>query len=137
MTNVRKRMDGQRVHPQPKHASMTSLDGQATNVRRPTDGHAVHPQPKHATTSERPYLPLGTVALCTAFGLLLIAIAYTAGRHGHAGSPRAIGIYWIGQALILVPTSIRLMTRRGSTEATTIVAIVILAVAQYVSKVLL
>ena len=136
MTNVRRRMDGQKVHPQPKHASMTSLGGQAANVRRPTDGQAVHPQPKHATMSERPYLSLGTIALCTAFGLLLIAIAYTAGRHGHTGSSRAIDIYWIGQAFILVPTSIRLMSRRGSTEATTIVATVILAVAQYISKVL-
>jgi hypothetical protein len=106
-----------------------------TTVRRPTNVQSVHRQPKHVSTPERPYLPLGAIALCAAFGLLLIAVAYTAGRHGHAGSSRAIDMYWVGQALILVPTSIRLMTRRGSTEATTIAAIVILAVAQYVCKV--
>ena len=85
--------------------------------------------------SERPYLSLGAIALCTAFGLLLIAIAYTAGRHGYVSSSLAIDIYWVGQSLILVPTSIRLMTRRGSTQATTIAATMILAVAQYVCKV--
>ena len=101
----------------------------------PTNVQSVHRRPKHASTSERPYLPLGAIALCAALGLLLIAFAYTAGRHGHAGSSRAIDIYWVGQALILVPTSIRLMTRRGSTEVTTVTVIVILAVAQYVCKV--
>jgi hypothetical protein len=106
-----------------------------TNVRRPTNVQSVHRQPKHASMPERPYLPIGVIALCAAFGLLLISVAYTAGRHGHAGSSRAIDMYWVGQALILVPTSIRLMTRRGSTEATTIAACVILAVAQYVCKV--
>ena len=106
-----------------------------TNVRMPTNVQSVHRRPKHASTSERPYLPLGAIALCAALGLLLIAFAYTAGRHGHAGSSRAIDIYWVGQALILVPTSIRLMTRRGSTEVTTVTVIVILAVAQYVCKV--
>jgi len=116
--------------------TQTFLGGQVTSVRRPTNVEGVHRQPKHASMPERPYLPIGAVALCAACGLLLIAVAYTAGRHGHASSSRAIDIYWAGQALILVPVSIRLMTRRGSTEAATIAACAILAVTQYIAKVL-
>lgn len=93
-----------------------------------------YPQPKQASAPERPYLPIGVVALITALGVLVVAIAYTAGRHGYSDSKVADYGYWAGQALIFVPASIRLLTRRGSTEAGTVTAIIGLTVAQYLCK---
>jgi hypothetical protein len=93
-----------------------------------------YPQSKQATPPERPYLSVGVIALTTALGVLVVSIAYTAGRHGHAESKVADYAYWAGQAIIFVPASIRLLTRRGSTEAGTVAAITILTVAQYLCK---
>jgi hypothetical protein len=72
--------------------------------------------------------------LSAALGVLVVSIAYSAGRHGYADSSLADYAYWAGQALIFVPASIRLVTRRGSTEAGTVAAVVILTVAQYLCK---
>ena len=93
-----------------------------------------YPQSKQATPPERPYLSVGVIALTTALGVLVVSISYTAGRHGHADSKVADYVYWAGQAIIFVPASIRLLTRRGSTEAGTVAAITILTVAQYLCK---
>jgi len=93
-----------------------------------------YPQMKRAAAPERPYLSVGAVALTTALGVLVVAIAYTAGRHGHADSKVADYGYWAGQALIFVPASVRLLTRKGSTAAGTVGAITILTVAQYLCK---
>jgi hypothetical protein len=92
------------------------------------------PQSKQATAPERPYLSVGVVALTTALGVLVVSIAYTAGRHGYADSKVADYGYWAGQVLIFIPATIRLLTRRGSTEAGTVAAITILTVAQYLCK---
>jgi len=92
------------------------------------------PQLKQAATAERPYLSVGVVALTTALGVLVVSVAYTAGRHGQANSKVADYGYWAGTALIFIPASIRLLTRRGSTEAGTVAAITILTVAQYLVK---
>jgi hypothetical protein len=93
-----------------------------------------YPQAKQAAAPERPYLSVGLVALTAALGVLLVSIVYTAGRHGNADSKLADYGYWAGQAIIFLPVSIRLLTRRGSTEAGTVAAITILAVAQYLCK---
>jgi hypothetical protein len=93
-----------------------------------------YPQPKQASAPERPYLPVGVVALSAALGVLVVASAYTAGRHGVADSALANYGYWAGQALIFIPASIRLLTRRGSTEAGTVTAIMSVTVGQYLSK---
>jgi hypothetical protein len=74
------------------------------------------------------------VALSTALGVLVVAIAYSAGRHGYANSAVADYGYWAGEVLIFVPASIRLLTRRGSAEGGTVAAIVMLTVAQYLCK---
>ena len=106
-----------------------------TYVSRPTHARSGSVQAKQASTHERPTLSIGGVALITALGVLVVAIAYSAGRHGYADSKIADYGYWAGQALIFVPASVRLLTRRKSTEAGTVAAIVILAVAQYLIKV--
>jgi hypothetical protein len=93
-----------------------------------------YPQSRHATVTERPYLSGGVVALTTALGVLVVSLAYTAGRHGYSGSKVADYGYWAGQAIIFIPASIRLLTRRGSTETGTVATIVILTVAQYLCK---
>lgn len=80
-------------------------------------------------------LPTSVVALSAAFGVLLVAVAYTAGRHGYANSRSADLVYWAGQAFIIVPVSVRLLSRRASTEVSTVAIIVILTVAEYLVKV--
>ena len=55
---------------------------------------------RHAAS---PTLPVSVVALSAATGVLVVTLAYAAGRLGHASSPWADRAYWLGQALILVP----------------------------------
>jgi hypothetical protein len=82
-------------------------------------------------------LPVSAVALCAAAGVLTVAAAYTAGRLGHAGALWAQGVYWAGQALIVLPAAGRLLARdqgRGGTRQTAAIA-VIFTVAEYLVKV--
>lgn len=79
--------------------------------------------------------PLSAVALSASAGVLVVAVADTAGRLGHAGSPWAVRAYWLGQALILVPVAIRLLSRRVQSSAATLTVIVVLTVAEYLVKV--
>ena len=115
---------------QPESLRVTGVKYVSDPTRVPGD----HAQPRHAAIPERPHLSIEVVALSAAFGVLAVA-AGTAGRHGYADSSHADYTYWVGQVLIFVPTSIRLLTRRGSTEAGTVATIVILTVAQYLCKV--
>ena len=83
---------------------------------------------RHAVS--RAYLPVSLVAVTAATGVLLVAAAYTAGRLGHAES-WANRTYWLGQVLVLLPTSARLLSRRVLTTAETLALITILTVAEY------
>ncbi len=85
---------------------------------------------RHADTS-RSRLPVSVLALCAATGILLIAIAYTAGRHGHADSTWVDRVYWLGQALIVMPTATRLLSRHVLTVDEIVVLITVLTVAEY------
>jgi len=80
-------------------------------------------------------VPVSVVALIAAFGVLIAAAAYTAGRLGHAGSPWADRSYWLGQLLILTPVAARLLSRRALSAAETVTLIVVLTVAEYLVKV--
>ena len=80
-------------------------------------------------------LPVSLVALSAATGVLVVAIAYTAGRLGHASSAWADRLYWLGQSLILVPAAARLLSRRLLTAAGTSTLVVVLTVAEYLVKV--
>jgi hypothetical protein len=71
------------------------------------------------------------VALVAAAGVLLAAVAYTAGRLGYASSGWADEAYWAGQALIVVPVAIRLLSRRDLAPRETLLVITVLAVAEY------
>ena len=78
---------------------------------------------------------MAAVALSAAAGVLVVAAAYTAGRLGHASSPWADWVFWLGEALILVPAAIRLMSRRTGTGGQVLAVVVILTVAEYLVKV--
>lgn len=80
-------------------------------------------------------LPVSVVALCAATGLLVVAAADTAGRLGYASSHWPDQMYWLGQALIVVPIAIRLLGRRVLAEAGTITLVVVLTLAEYLAKV--
>jgi hypothetical protein len=77
------------------------------------------------------HLPVSVVAIIAATGVLLVAAAYTAGRFGHANSSWADRTYWLGQALIVVPVAVRLLSRRMLTAGQTVALIMIATVAEY------
>lgn len=85
---------------------------------------------RHAATPRSP-LTVSVVALIAATGVLVVAAAYTAGRFGHVSSSWADRTYWFGQALILVPTAYRLLSRRLLTASETVALITVLTVAEY------
>ena len=60
----------------------------------------------------------------------MVAAAYTAGRLGHASSPWADWVFWLGEALILVPAAIRLMSRRTGTGGQVLAVVVLLTAAE-------
>jgi hypothetical protein len=84
---------------------------------------------RHAAARSR--LPVSALAAIAATGVLLVAVAYTEGRLGHASSSWAIRAYWLGQGLILVPTAARLLSRRVLTAGETLVLITVLTVSEY------
>jgi hypothetical protein len=83
---------------------------------------------RHAASSP---LPVSVVALSAATGVLVVTLAYTAGRLGHASSSWADRAYWLGQALILVPTAYRLLNRRILTALETVTLVIVFTVAEY------
>jgi hypothetical protein len=83
---------------------------------------------RHAASSP---LPVSAVAISAATGVLVVSLAYTAGRLGHASSSWADHAYWLGQALILVPTAYRLLNRRVLTASETLALVIIFTVAEY------
>jgi hypothetical protein len=79
-------------------------------------------------------LPVSVVALLAATGVLVVASAYTMGRLGH-GNSSADHLYWLGQALIVVPVAVRLLSTRLLTEAGAITLVIVLTVSEYLTKV--
>jgi hypothetical protein len=88
-----------------------------------------------AAAVERSRLPVSLVALSAATGVLIASAAYTAGRLGHSGSPWADRTYWLGQALIVVPVALRLLSRKSLTASDTTTLVIVLTVAEYLLKV--
>jgi len=80
-------------------------------------------------------LPVSAVALCAATGVLVVAAAYTAGRLGHDNSAWADRLYWFGQALIVVPVAVRLLSTRLLSEGGAIALVMVLTVAEYLTKI--
>ncbi len=76
-------------------------------------------------------LPACVVGISAALGLLVVAAAFTAGRHGYDSSSWANRGYWLGQGLILVPVSIRLLSPRMLSSSETVSLITVLTVAEY------
>jgi hypothetical protein len=85
---------------------------------------------RHAATA-RSRLPVSVVAVSAATGVLVVAAAYTSGRFGYASSSWADRTYWLGQALIWVPTAARLLSQRFLTASETVSLITILTVAEF------
>jgi hypothetical protein len=75
------------------------------------------------------------VALCSAVGVLVVSAAYTAGRLGHYDARWADQLLWAGQALIILPVAVRLLSRRLLTEGSAIALVVVLTVSEYLTKV--
>ena len=69
------------------------------------------------------------------FGVLIVAIAYTSGRLGHASAPMGRLALLVGQAFIILPISIRLIARWRLTQKDTAILVVVLTVAEYLTTV--
>jgi hypothetical protein len=94
---------------------------------RPAGGWAPEPLARCRPT-------VATAALSAATGVLVVATAYTAGRLGYASARWARGVYWLGQALIVVPAAARLLSRRPGAPGQAAI-VVIFTVAEYLVKV--
>jgi hypothetical protein len=97
---------------------------------------AAEPEPagrrgRHAVS--RSSLPLSVVAIISAAGLLLVALAYTSGRLAQNASPWADRLYWLGQGLILVPAAAKLLGRRVLGAGETVVLVMIVTVTEYLA----
>lgn len=108
---------------------MAIADATLGRSRTGSEGHGRHA----AAPASR--LPVSAVAVSAATGVLIIAAAYTAGRLGYAGTPWADRTYWLGQALILVPAAVRLLSRRAATAGEVVGLITVLTVAEYLAMV--
>jgi hypothetical protein len=75
------------------------------------------------------------VALCAGAGVLVVSAAYTAGRLGHSSAHWADQLLWAGQALIIVPVAVRLLSRRLLTEGAAIALVIVLTVSEYLTKI--
>jgi hypothetical protein len=80
-------------------------------------------------------LPVSVVTLLAAMGVFCANASFVAGRLGHADSVWSNRVYWLGQALILIPIGIRLFSRRPLSKRDTITLLVVLTVAEYLLKV--
>lgn len=83
----------------------------------------------------RALLSLGFLSIAASFGVLLIAVAYTSARFEQFPSPWPDWTYWLGQAFIVAPVVVRLLSRRFITDVEAIVPVLILTIAQYLVKV--
>ncbi len=100
---------------------------QAPNVSSRADSG----QPVHAARSGR---LAGPIAVTAALGLMLVAAAFTASRMGHASASWPDRCYWLGQAMIVGPAALALVSRR-LTEAGTVAILLTVTVAEYLAKV--
>jgi hypothetical protein len=92
-------------------------------------GESAAPTGRHA--APRRSLPVAVVALLAATGVIVVAVADTAGRLGHGPSAWPDRTYWFGQALIVVPAAARLLSRRVLTAAETVVLITVVTLAEF------
>ena len=88
---------------------------------------------RHA--SARSYVPVSLVAVIAAVGVLVVALAYTSARLGHADSVWVDRAYWVGQGLILLPTAIPMLSRRFLAAHETVTLVMVLTIAEYLVSV--
>jgi hypothetical protein len=86
---------------------------------------------RHAAARSR--LPVGVAGIIAATGVLLVAAAYTGARTGYVSSAWADRAYWLGQALILVPTVAPLLGSRVLAYGETVALVTVLTVAEYLA----
>lgn len=77
-------------------------------------------RPRGVTSQEAPVsrLPVSVVTLIAAIDVFVVSAAYAAGRSGHSDSAWTNRAYWFGQALVLIPITARLLSRRVLTNTT-------------------
>jgi hypothetical protein len=116
-------------------AAHESISGTKELMIRPASTMNFNQKHESISNSAISNLPVSVIALSTATGVLVVAAAYTGGRLGYANAPWADRLYWLGQALIVIPVAIRLLVWRPLTEAGTAALIVVLTIAEYLVKV--
>jgi hypothetical protein len=104
--------------------------GSRAAVRRPVRAERA---PEASVISR---VPVSVITLIVAIGVLVSSIGYADGRAGNGPqSGPGVALYWLGQALILVPVGCRLLSRRSLSNAGIVTLIAVLTVAEYFLKV--
>src|SRR3984885_2269411 len=99
-------------------------------VRRPV---RVERAPEASAISR---VPVSVITLIVSIGVLVSSIGYADGRAGNGPqSGPGVALYWLGQALILVPIGCRVLSRRSLSNAGIVTLIAVLTVAEYLLKV--
>src|ERR1700733_13218522 len=98
-------------------------------VRRPV---RVERAPEASAISR---VPVSVITLIVSIGVLVSSIGYADGRAGNGPqSGPGVALYWLGQALILVPIGCRLLSRRSLSNSGIVGLITMLTVAEYFLK---
>jgi hypothetical protein len=80
-------------------------------------------------------VPISVITLIVAIGVLVSSMGYASGRSGDGPvSGSGVTLYWIGQALILVPIACRLLSRGSLSNGGIVTLIAVLAIAEYFLK---
>jgi hypothetical protein len=81
-------------------------------------------------------VPISVITLIVAIGVLVSSMGYAAGRAGDGPrSGSGVALYWLGQALILLPIGGRLLSRRSLSNGGIVTLVTVLTVAEYFLRV--
>jgi hypothetical protein len=120
-----------------REAQTTEIARVPDTAQTPETPETQTPETPSETTREakQSRLPASVITLLAAMGVFCANAAFVAGRLGHADSVWSNRVFWLGQALILIPIGIRLFSRRPLSKRDTVTLIVVLTVAEYLLKV--
>jgi hypothetical protein len=92
---------------------------------------ARHRRPASARAARESASALATVCLLTSLGVLVLAVAFRAGREA---APHALTLFWIGEVLLFAPAALWLLRFPCSRAAAEVIAVLV-AVTSYATKV--
>ena len=111
---------------------MVAMDGSLGSRAAVRSPGRVERAPEASVVSR---VPISVITLIVAIGVFVSSMGYASGRAGdgpHSGPGTTL--YWIGQALILVPIACRLLSRGSLSNGGIVTLIAVLTIAEYFLK---